>query len=102
LIVNNWFVQIMDPGVVYDTINMGRRIDVVWPNERMQLRGGRSFWRDWLPEKGMEGQVVHRWVPNHRDLSQRSHVDRTIVLVQVDDKFVPIAEAGVQDLGAEV
>ncbi|KAF4523513.1 hypothetical protein B566_EDAN004584 [Ephemera danica] len=47
-------------------------------------------------------QVVHRWVPSHRDPNQRSHVDRTIVLVQIDDKFVPIAEAGVQDLGAEV
>ncbi|XP_065348077.1 pecanex-like protein 1 isoform X3 [Cloeon dipterum] len=95
-------VRILDPNVVYDTINMGRRIDVVWPDERMRYRGGRSFWRDWLPEKGMEGQVVHRWVPNHRDISQRSHVDRTIVLIQIDDKYVPIAESGVQDLGAEV
>ncbi|XP_059482533.1 pecanex-like protein 1 isoform X2 [Neocloeon triangulifer] len=95
-------VRILDPNVVYDTINMGRRIDVVWPDERMRYRGGRSFWRDWLPEKGMEGQVVHRWVPNHRDISQRSHVDRTIVLMQIDDKFIPIAESGVQDLGAEV
>lgn len=42
---------------MYDCINLGRRIDVSWPDERMRARGGRSHWRDWLPEKGMEGQV---------------------------------------------
>lgn len=49
--------QIQDPNQVYDAINLGRRIDVVWPDERMRARGGRSHWRDWLPERGMEGQV---------------------------------------------
>lgn len=47
-------------------------------------------------------QVVHRWVPSHRDPNRRSHVDRTILLVKIDDKYVPIAESGTQDLGAEV
>jgi len=42
---------------VYDAINLGRRIDVVWPDEKMRIRGGRSHWKDWLPEKGMEGLV---------------------------------------------
>ena len=37
-----------------------------------------------------------------RDIGRRSHVDKTILLVQVGDKFVPIAESGVTDLGAEV
>ncbi|XP_023722503.1 pecanex-like protein 1 isoform X5 [Cryptotermes secundus] len=95
-------VRIQDPNQVYDAINLGRRIDVVWPDEKMRARGGRSSWRDWLPEKGMEGQVVHRWVPSHRDPNCRSHVDRTILLVKIDDKYVPIAESGTQDLGAEV
>ncbi|XP_046982219.1 pecanex-like protein 1 [Schistocerca americana] len=95
-------VRIQDPNQVYDAINLGRRIDVVWPDEHMQARGGRSSWRDWLPERGMEGQVVHRWVPSHRDPNRRSHVDRTILLVKIDDKYVPIAESGTQDLGAEV
>ncbi|GJQ81500.1 putative C-terminus pecanex protein [Trypoxylus dichotomus] len=94
-------VRIVDPNLVYDGINLGRRIDVCWPNEYMRARGGRSYWRDWLPETGMEGQVVHRWSPSHKDPNRRSHVDRTIFLVQIDDKFVPIAESGVQDLGAE-
>ncbi|XP_050297941.1 pecanex-like protein 1 isoform X2 [Anthonomus grandis grandis] len=95
-------VKIMDPNLVYDCINLGRRIDVSWPTEYMRCRGGRSYWKDWLPEAGMEGPVVHKWIPCHRDTNKRSHVDRTILLVQIDDKFVPIAESGVQDLGPEV
>ncbi|KRT83588.1 hypothetical protein AMK59_4439 [Oryctes borbonicus] len=51
-------VRIVDPNLVYDGINLGRRIDVCWPNEYMRARGGRSYWRDWLPEIGMEGQVM--------------------------------------------
>nr|CAD7264279.1 unnamed protein product [Timema shepardi] len=90
-------VRIQDPNQVYDAINLGRRIDVVWPDERMRARGGRSHWRDWLPEKGMEGQRGVNSDPN-----RRSHVDRTILLVKIDDKYVPIAESGTQDLGAEV
>lgn len=43
---------------MYDAINLGRRIDVVWPDEKMRIRGGRSHWKDWLPEKGMEGLVL--------------------------------------------
>jgi hypothetical protein len=95
-------VRIVDPNFVYDGINLGRRIDVSWPTEYMRVRGGRSYWKDWVPEAGMEGPVVHRWTPCHKDPGKRSHVDRTILLVQIDDKFVPVAESGVQDLGQEV
>lgn len=91
-------VKIVDPNVVYDALNLGRRIDVCWPSEYMRLRGGRSHWRDWLPEAGMEGQVVHKWSPSHKDPSRRSNVERTILLVQIEDKFVPIAESGVQSV----
>ncbi|RZC36732.1 hypothetical protein BDFB_010711 [Asbolus verrucosus] len=95
-------VRIVDPNLVYDAINLGRRIDVSWPAEYMRVRGGRSYWKDWIPETGMEGPVVHRWTPCHKDPGRRSHVDRTILLIQIDDKYVPIAESGVQDLGQEV
>ncbi|KAJ8683819.1 hypothetical protein QAD02_019611 [Eretmocerus hayati] len=95
-------VRIMDPNHVYDAINLGRRIDVIWPDERMRQMGGRSGWQHWVPERGMEGCVVHRWSPNHRDPNRRSHVDKVILLVRIDDKYVPIAEQGVRDLGAEV
>ncbi|KAI8505516.1 hypothetical protein Bbelb_167050, partial [Branchiostoma belcheri] len=81
-------VQIIDVGQVYDTVNVGRRLQ--WPEESMRQRGG------------MEGTVVHRWLPCHRDAARRSHVDKPILLVSIEDNFVPIAESGVLDLGAEI
>ncbi|XP_069973130.1 pecanex-like protein 1 isoform X2 [Penaeus vannamei] len=95
-------VRIIDANQVYDTLNLGRRIDVVWPDESMRKRGGRSFWGHWVPIEGMEGSVVHTWTPHHPDPRLRSHVDRVILLVQIEDKFVPVAQSAVQDLGAEV
>jgi len=50
-------VVIEDANQVYDGLNLGRRIDVVWPDEAMRSRGGRSYWKHWVPEDGMEGIV---------------------------------------------
>lgn len=95
-------VRITDTTKVFPNINLGRRIDVQWPNEEWKQNGGKSGWSTWSPASGMEGTVVHRWEPCHRETMKRSHVDKVILLVQISDKFVPIAEAGVLDLGAEV
>ncbi|XP_048259849.1 pecanex-like protein 1 isoform X1 [Haliotis rufescens] len=95
-------VRVLDTSHVFDTVNLGRRIDVQWPNEEWRQHGGKNTWSDWTPCKGMEGIVVHRWVPGHRDPNRRSHVDKTILLVQVGEHYVPIAENGITDLGAEV
>ncbi|KAJ8719375.1 hypothetical protein PYW08_011550 [Mythimna loreyi] len=95
-------VLIIEPLGVYDCINLGRRIDVQWPSEAERERGGRNFWGSWVPLAGMDGLVVHKWTPNHRDPKLRSHVDKSILLIQIDDKYVPIAENCVQDLGDEV
>lgn len=92
-------VRITDVYQVHDALNLGRRIDVLWPDEKMRARGGRTFWKDWLPEVGMEGQVVHKWIPNHRDPNRRSNVDRTILLIKIEDKYVPISESGVMSVG---
>lgn len=89
---------------MFDSVNLGRRIDVSWPNESWRLCGGKNGWggAGWIPERGMEGVVVHRWIPGHRDPVCRSHIDKTILLVQIADKFVPIAEAGVMYLDTEL
>uniref|UniRef100_A0A8B9KF20 Pecanex-like protein n=1 Tax=Astyanax mexicanus TaxID=7994 RepID=A0A8B9KF20_ASTMX len=95
-------VQIVDVSQVLDMINLSKRKELVWPDESMRLRAGRSCWREWSPLEGMEGHVIHRWVPCGREPVSRSHMDKAILLVQVDDKLVPIIETGVIELGAEV
>lgn len=47
-------------------------------------------------------QIVHKWIPGHRDPKCRSLSEKTILLLKIDDKYVPIAETGVAELGAEV
>ncbi|XP_061825002.1 pecanex-like protein 1 isoform X2 [Nerophis lumbriciformis] len=95
-------VQIMDLSQVLENINVSKRKELQWPDETVRLRAGRTCWRDWSPLQGMEGHVIHRWVPCSRDPANRSHMDKTILLVQVDDKLVPVVETGVIELGAEV
>nr|XP_020478517.1 pecanex-like protein 1 [Monopterus albus] len=95
-------VQIVDVSQVLENINLSKRKELQWPDETMRLRAGRTCWRDWSPLEGMEGHVLHRWVPCSRDPASRSHIDKTILLVQVEDKLVPIIETGVIELGAEV
>ena len=73
-----------------------------WPNEEWRQNGGKNKWNGWRPEKGMEGTVVHKWAPCHRDQVKRSHVDKTILLLQIGERYVPIAESGVVDTGVEV
>jgi len=90
--------RILDPLLVYDNMNLGRRIDPLWPITDWQAKGGRSAWKDWIPLEGMEGQVVHRWTPSNPLPLHRSHIDRTILLLKLDDKYVPIAESAVQFL----
>ncbi|XP_053374613.1 pecanex-like protein 1 isoform X2 [Mercenaria mercenaria] len=94
-------VKIVDVSCVYDSVNLGRRIDVQWPNEEWRNNGGKNVWSGWYPEKGMEGVVVHRWSPCHKETVKRSHVDKTIVLVQIGERYVPVGEQGVQYIGAE-
>merc|ERR1712029_558491 len=52
---------------------------------------------------GMEGIIVHKWSPCHREVLKRSHVDKTILLLQIGNRYVPIVETAVKmvDLAAE-
>ncbi|XP_067895654.1 pecanex-like protein 1 isoform X5 [Heterodontus francisci] len=98
----NYKVQIIDTGQVMEAINMSKRRELHWPDEAIQMRAGRISWKDWSPQEGMEGYVIHRWVPCSREPSCRSHIDKTILLVQIEDKYVPIIESGVLELGSKV
>ncbi|KAM9148727.1 pecanex-like protein 1 isoform 5-T5 [Pangshura tecta] len=95
-------IQIMDPSQVLEGINMSKRKELQWPDEVIRLKAGRNSWKDWSPQEGMEGHVIHRWVPCSRDPGSRSHIDKTILLVQIEDKYVAVVETGVVELGAEV
>ncbi|XP_048456411.1 pecanex-like protein 1 [Rhincodon typus] len=98
----NYKVQIIDTGQVMEAINVSKRRELHWPDEAIRMRAGRISWKDWSPQEGMEGYVIHRWVPCSREPSSRSHIDKTILLVQIEDKYVPIIECGVLELGAKV
>ncbi|XP_064920529.1 pecanex-like protein 1 isoform X17 [Columba livia] len=93
---------LMDPSQVLEGINVSKRKELQWPDEVIRLKAGRNSWKDWSPQEGMEGHVIHRWVPCSRDPSSRSHIDKTILLVQIEDKYVAVVETGVLELGAEV
>ncbi|XP_068399594.1 pecanex-like protein 1 isoform X5 [Eschrichtius robustus] len=95
-------VQIVDPSQILDGVNLSKRKELQWPDEGVRLKAGRNSWKDWSPQEGMEGHVIHRWVPCSRDPGTRSHIDKTVLLVQIEDKYVTVIETGVLELGAEV
>ncbi|XP_052889430.1 protein pecanex [Anopheles moucheti] len=90
-------VIIVDASQIYDCLDLGRRIDVTWPCEQFRSSGGRSSWKEWSPQEGMVGNVVHYWQPNHPDHHFRSNVNRTILLVKIGDRHVPIGEKGIKE-----
>ena len=93
--------RIVDPLQVYDNMNLGRRIDPYWPDPEWRSKGGRNAWSSWIPLENMEGPIVHRWTPCHRDPFNRSHTDKTILLLKIGEKYVPIAEQAVTILTEE-
>ncbi|XP_052863723.1 protein pecanex [Anopheles cruzii] len=90
-------VIIVDASQIYDCLDLGRRIDVTWPNEQFRASGGRASWKEWIPQEGMVGHVVHYWQPNHPDHHFRSNVNRTILLVKIGERHVPIGEKGIKE-----
>ncbi|XP_053331628.1 pecanex-like protein 1 isoform X4 [Spea bombifrons] len=95
-------VQIVDPSQVLEGVNISKRKELQWPDELVRLKAGKNSWKDWSPQEGMEGHVIHRWVPCSRDPCNRSHIDKTILLIKIEDKYVAVVETGVLELGAEV
>ena len=56
---------------------------------------GSYAWNNWIPVENMRGVVVHKWSPVHPHPMHRSHTDKTILLLRIEDKYVPIAEQAV-------
>lgn len=70
------------------------RIDLIWPNEKLEKVGIRSGWRkNWTPTEGMVGFVVGCLSPNHA----ASNENQNILIVKIDDMCVPITEKGVKE-----
>ena len=46
-------------------------------------------------------QIVHKWVPCHREVLRRSHVDKTIVLLRIGERYVPIVETAVEEVNED-
>lgn len=80
---------------IYDCLDL---IDaVVWPTDHMRANGGRLSWKDWEPSAGMVGYVVHVWVPNHKDVVFRSHVNHCVYLIEIGEHYVPVDELGLRE-----
>ena len=91
-------VQITDTSQVSYRYSRFGAASIMWPKEEWREKGGPgpSGWGDyWSPKVGYLGTVVHIWKPNHRDPVQRSIVDKVILLVEIGDRYVPIADTGV-------
>ena len=92
-------VQVMDTSQVLDSLDVLKATDFGWPRQDWRRRGGKAGWGFWSPRLGMEGTVVHRWTPNHCNAMCQTPVEgRTVLLVELCDRFVPIFESGVQRL----
>lgn len=91
-------VQITDMSqVVYSLCNRDHSgvTGLRWPNEEWRSKGPSSGWKDWRPLAGSSGTVVHHWRPFHRDPVYRSTLDKSILLVEIEGRYVPVLEAGI-------
>ena len=39
---------------------------------------------------------MHKWIPFHKEPLHCSHLDKTIVLLQIGERFVPIVESAIK------
>ena len=84
----------MTTSLVFDKLNQDTRVS--WPNEEWKMRGGKNKWGRWRPKNGMEGVIVHAWLPRHRETVRRSPIDRILLLMQIGNRFVPLSELAVE------
>ena len=91
-------VVVTRTGEIFDSFKMSWlkwRPDV----EVLAHKAQKVHWKAWRPEEGMEGEVIYEWRPFHRDIVQRSHIDKVILLVKMtEDLYVLIKEQGVKEV----
>lgn len=91
-------VVVTRTGEIFDRFKMSWlkwRPDV----EALAHKAQKVHWKAWCPKEGMEGEVIYEWRPFHRDIVQRSHIDKVILLVKMtEDLYVLIKEQGVKEV----
>ena len=89
-------VRIVDTAEIFETFNANW---LKWPNPSLLGRATRQAWGTWRPLVGMEGEVIHEWRPFHIDATQRSHIDKVILLVQMSaSHHLLVREQGVREV----
>ena len=60
----------------------------------------KSHWKSWRPLEGMDGEVVHEWRPFHIEAVKRSHIDKVILLVKMEEEdiYILVREQGVAEV----
>jgi len=89
--------------VISDVAQVQDSISDRWlksPDPSWLKNGNKKAWQDWYPEEGMTGIVVHEWKPSHPKIEYRSHLGKIIVLMEIENHFVPIIEDGITDISA--
>ena len=89
-------VILTDASELFETFNEGW---LQWPDKAWLRKAVKNSWKHWRPTEGVTtGEVVHEWRPFHIQAISRSHIDKVILLVRVNnsDNFILVKEQGVQ------
>lgn len=81
---------------VFETFNEGW---LQWPDKSWLRKSLKTSWKYWYPVEGVtSGEVIHEWRPFHITATSRSHIDKVILLVRVNEcnNYLLIKEQGVQ------
>lgn len=96
--------QITNVTRVTEALDSGLHTRLHWPNHISWLRERCSakHWDCWFPREGMVGDILYLWKPNDEDKYRRSHLNKTIYLLRIEDCVVPVLQDGVALLGENV
>ena len=90
--------KIVDAGMAYSGL---MNLPDKWPREEWRAKGGKDLFKvagwaaGWKPQKGMVGNVVHKWSIGGAG-TDGSWNDQNNYLLEVDGNMVPVAAAGLE------